>query len=83
MIIPSLKTKIAAKLRGRYTVTYFPAKISSAWLQKVYHDKAEKDTGIVRVLVQLLLCHTLDSRHTHSTCLETMASMSSVRGKLS
>lgn len=46
MIIPSLKTKKAAKSRGRYTVTYFPAKISSAYTHVFYHVNAEKDTEI-------------------------------------
>ena len=65
-MLDSSKKKIAVKLRGRYTVTYFPAKISSALLQIVYHVNAEKDTGIVRLFVQIIAA---DIQTAHSALL--------------
>ena len=51
-----------------FSVTNFTAEISSALLTTVYHDKAEKDIGIV--IFEQFKSYILVIKQTHSTWQE-------------
>ena len=52
------------------SVTYFPAKSTSALLILVYHDKSEKDTRIIQLFIQFFIYSILDRKPTCWKCHE-------------